>query len=226
MILRGLVVLLVCMNLGVGLWWALHRPAAVAPPPPTESGVGGLVLLGEAEASASGLPVEVDAAPVPMPAAPACLSLGPFETPARLRAAMAALAPVAARIQFREVQAEALRGYRVYLPAAASREQALASVRALAARGIRDYYVVTAGEQENTVSLGLFRDLANAEARRDEVAALGFEPRLEPRTERDATWWIDLAAEASLDWRAAVGDTRGLEARPVPCEGDVPAGSR
>ncbi|WP_043800077.1 SPOR domain-containing protein [Arenimonas malthae] len=218
MMVRGLVVLLACMNLAVGLWWWLHVPAVAAPPPPMESGVGGLVLLGEAEAPAPPDAVELAAVPMPLPDAPLCLSIGPFATPAQLRSAMNALTPLAARIQFRELPATELRGYRVFLPASGSREQALATARQLAARGVRDYYVVTAGEEENTISLGLFRELANAEKRRDEVASQGFQPSLEPRTEQAAQWWIDLAAEPGLDWAAAIGEAEGLEARPAPCQ--------
>jgi hypothetical protein len=153
-----------------------------------------------------------------MPDTPGCLSIGPFATPAELRAAMAALTPGAARIQFREVEATQLRGYRVYLPASGSREAALDVARQLAARGVRDYYVVTAGDEENTVSLGLFRDLANAEKRRDELSAQGFAPVLEPRTEAAAQWWIDLAAEPGFDWRALLPGATGVDARPVACE--------
>lgn len=220
MILRGLVVLLLCMNLGVGLWWWRHSAPVPAPPPATELGTGSLVLLGEAEAPPTPEQIDAGLPPVPMPAAPACLSLGPFESPAAMRAAVTALTPLAARIQFREVQADALRYYRVFLPAAPSREQALATARAMAARGVADYYVVTAGEQENTVSLGQFRELANAEARRAQITGLGFEARLEPRTERVAQWWIDLAGEAGLDWRGALGAPVGIVARPVACGGD------
>src|SRR5690606_12658482 len=151
MILRGLVVLLACMNLGVALWWWLHAPPSPPAAPPLPSGVASLVLLGEVEAPPSSDLVELASVPVPLPATPACLSIGPFETPAQLRTAMSALTPLVARIQYRELQATSLRGYRVFLPAAATREQALASARELAARGVRDYYVVTAGEQENTV---------------------------------------------------------------------------
>lgn len=218
MIARGLVVLLVCMNLAVGLWWWRHAPPADATPPPAEQGIGGLVLLSEAEPAAPPDAVELAAVPVPMPEAPECLSIGPFATPADLRTAMNALSPLAARIQFREVPATELRGYRVFLPAAGSREQALAMARQLASRGVRDYYVVTAGAEENTVSLGLFRELANAEKRRDEVAAQGFEPKLEPRTEQASQWWIDLAGERGLPWRDALGGAPGLEARPVACQ--------
>lgn len=218
MILRGLVVLLVCLNLGVGAWWLAQPAPAAAPPPPIGAGVGSLVLLGEAEAPPTADEMDVGAAPVPMPAEPGCLTLGPFATPAELRAAMAALTPSVARIQFREVAATQLRGYRVYLPASGSREAALAAARQLAARGVRDYYVVTAGDQVNTVSLGLFRDLANAEKRRADLAAQGFAPVLEPRTDAGAQWWIDLAAEPGFDWQSQLPAAKDIQARPVACE--------
>jgi len=219
MILRGLAVFLLCLNLGVALWWIAHPGAVVAPPPPLAAGTGSLVLLGEAEAPPPSDQAEVGAVPVPMPAMAACLSLGPFDTPAELRVAMNALTPHVARIQFREVAATELRGYRVFLPAAGNREAALATARQLAARGVRDYYVVTAGEQENTVSLGLFRDLDNAGKRRDELTALGFQPVLEPRTTHAPAWWIDLAAEAGFDWKARLPHSDGIDAKPVACDG-------
>ena len=40
MILRGLVVLLVCLNLGVGAWWLAQPVPAPDPPPPIDAGVG------------------------------------------------------------------------------------------------------------------------------------------------------------------------------------------
>ena len=218
MITRSIVVLLVCMNLAVGLWWFVHEAPAETPPPPLETGVGGLVLLGEAELPALPDAAELAGVPLPMPERPACMSLGPFGTPAELRAAMNALTPLAARIQYREVPATEVRGYRVFLSAAASREEALAAARQLAARGVRDYYVVTAGDQENTVSLGLFRDLANAEKRRDELSAQGFAAVLEPRTEDAAQWWIDLAAEPGFEWQPLLPRATGIEARAVACE--------
>ena len=217
MITRGIVVLLACMNLAVGLWWFFHRPAEVVAPPPLENGVGGLVLLGEADVPATPDAIELAGVPVPMPEQPVWMSLGPFDTPAELRAAMNALTPLAARIQYRELPATEVRGYRVFLPASASREQALAAARQLAARGVRDYYVVTAGDQENTVSLGMFNELANAQRRRDEIAAQGFSAQLEARTEQATQWWIDLVAGPGLDWSAALGQPRGVEARVAEC---------
>src|SRR5690606_26040799 len=99
MSLRGLVVLLACMNLDVALWWWLHTPPSPPAVPPLPAGVASLVLLGEVEAPLSPEQAEAAAVPLPLPDAPACLSIGPFETPAQLRAAMSALTPLVSRIQ-------------------------------------------------------------------------------------------------------------------------------
>jgi hypothetical protein len=214
--LRAVLLLLVCMNLGVGLWWSLHRDVDHQPLPPLEKGVSGLTLLREVERSPLPAAAELDAAPTPLADMPVCLSIGPFETPADLRAAMARLMPEVGRIQFRELPATALRGYRVYLPAAPSRGEALAAARALAARGLRDYYVVTAGDQQNTVSLGMFRDLENATRRQSEVQALGYAAAVEARTESVPQYWVDVAAPEGFDWTRVLPGAQ-VEARTVPC---------
>lgn len=216
MILRALVLLLLCMNLGVAAWWATHREPPAAAIAPTEKGVASLTMLSEAERRPAADAAELSVDPEPLSTGSACLSIGPFATPADLRRAMNALLPNVERIQFREVAAVAVRGYRVFLPAAANRAEALAIARALSASGVADYYVVTAGDQQNTVSLGIFRELENATQRRDQVAALGYNPSVETRTEPVPQWWIDLAAPAGFDWRALVPD-QGLQANSAPC---------
>lgn len=214
--LRALILLLACMNLGVAIWW-LSQSEPVAPtPPPTDRDVPTLVLLGEVEDRPGPDAAELAVAPELLRPDALCLSIGPFATPADLRRAMDRLLPRVERIQFREVAAVALRGYRVYLSPASSRAEALATARALAAKGITDYYVVTAGEQQNTVSLGIFRDLSNATQRRDAVVALGYAPIIEPRTEQVPEWWIDLAAAPGFDWKAVLPDP-ALQARSAPC---------
>jgi len=215
--LRALLLLLLCMNLGVAAWWATHRDPPRPAPPAIERGVPSLRLLSEVERRPVGDPAaELAEAPTPLSADAQCLSLGPFETPADLRLAMDRLLPRVERIQFREVAGTALRGYRVYLPAAASRQAALDVARRLAAQGISDYYLVTAGPHQDTVSLGGFRDLDAATQRRDRVAALGYSPIIEPRTEAVSQWWIDLAAAPGLDWKALV-PSESLQARAAPC---------
>jgi hypothetical protein len=135
-----------------------------------------------------------------------------------MRGALNALTPYVSRIQYREAHATETRGYWVYLPATSSREQALAIARQLSAKGVRDYYVVTAGDQQNTISLGLFRDRGNAEKRRNEVAALGFVPDLVTRTEELPVYWLDFATDPqhTFDWREHVAQ-RDLREEPAIC---------
>ena len=216
MLLRALILLLVCMNLGVAGWWMLHRDAQARPLPANEPGIATLTLYSEAGHGAVPRPVPGTNDAPAVSADAVCQSLGPFETSQSLRKAMDALLSKVERIQFREVDAMALRGYRVYLPAGADRAQAQATARDLSAKGITDYYVVTAGDQLNTVSLGIFRELENASKRRDEVVALGYNAVVEPRTEPVKQWWIDLAAAPGFDWRAVLGD-KELKAVAAPC---------
>jgi len=218
MLPRVLVILLLAMNIGVAVWWALkpdYEPRRFAP---TEPAVAGLELLSEIETRGS----VAELAEAPQPMAPSddavCQRIGPFLTQADLRRAIGALTPAVQRIQFRETRTLARRGYWVYMPAQASREAALATARELAARGLRDYYVVTAGDRQNTISLGLFRELANARQRQSDVQSMGFSAELGERTEDVPQYWIDLAAEAGFDWRAQMGGYAGVEARRIDCE--------
>lgn len=186
---------------------ATAEPAALPPPAP-ESAPQAIV------------PAVTDAAAAPAADAAeiVCFSIGPFQSLADLRRVSAALEPALQRQQVREAKGIEARGYRVYLPAFASRQEALQTARALEGRGLRDYYVVTAGSGENTVSLGLFRELANAEARRDEVRGYGYEARLEPRNEEVTRWWLDIATRADSGWRERAGNFPGTHVETMVCQ--------
>lgn len=220
MFVRALFLLLLALNIG-GACWLVFAQKPAAPPAATDPGVPKLVLLAERDGEGPLATAELAEAPeTPVDRAnDQCRTLGPFPTQADLRAAMNALTPLTKRIQFRETHATQTRGYWVYLPAMASREQALATARALSAKGVRDYYVVTAGDQQNTISLGLFREPANAEKRRNEIGALGFKPQTNTRTEDLPQYWIDLAllGDQPLDWRARVPAPRDLREETIDC---------
>src|SRR5690606_31031057 len=70
--------------------------------------------------------------PVPAPASAVvreCLRLGPFAAEAEAKAALARLAGMAERSRLHAVPGKAAAGYRVLIPAAASREEAQATVK-------------------------------------------------------------------------------------------------
>lgn len=220
MLARLLLLSLLLMNLGVAAWWWLRPTPAPAPAPAPVEGVARLQLLSEVEnAGRINEAPERVGAPEPRGGNPglACLRIGPFLTQADLRRAVAALTPAVERLQVSESRVLTDRGHWVFLPAQGTREAALATARELSAKGLRDYYVVTAGDRENTISLGLFRDLPNAEARRAEVEGLGFTPMLQERREETPNYWVEFAAGADLDWRAQLGGYTGVDASPIDC---------
>lgn len=220
MFIRALFLLLLALNVGGACWFAFAAPHA-APMPATDAGVPKLVLLAERDGAGDVATAELAAAPESKAdlANDTCRSIGPFSNQADLRAAMNALTPMTRRIQFRETHTTQTRGFWVYLPAMPSREQALTTARALSAKGVRDYYVVTAGDQQNTISLGLFHDQGNAERRRAEIAALGFTPQTNARTEDLPSYWLDfaLAGNGAFDWRGKLAAVRDLREEPISC---------
>jgi hypothetical protein len=226
MVLRLLFVLLIALNIAVGAWLVLGQDDAHVRSA-TDPDVPALQLLSERPAPPASTPIAAAAAPVPesssapSPATPGsatnarsnsssrvytCIAIGPFATPLDLRNARSALTAQAARMRSRQEQTTQSRGWWVYLPASASRDQALAQARRLSAANIKDYFVVGAGDQPNTVSLGLFKDPANARKRRDEVVAAGFPAQMSERTETVPEYWLDLAVadNAHFDWRSRV----------------------
>jgi hypothetical protein len=222
MFLRVLFLLLLALNLGVAGWLYFAPPPRAAEFAMSDPGIPPLVLVAEREAgSRTVAAAELASAPESRSelSRDHCLSIGPFPTQADMRGAMNKLTPLVERLQFREARATQSRGYWVYLPAMDSREQALGVARQLSAKGVRDYYVVTAGDQQNTISLGLFRDQANAERRRSEIAALGFAPQLIQRTEDLPVYWVDFADDPAhpVNWRSLMPDMVDIREQPVAC---------
>ncbi len=220
MLARILFLLLLTMNLAAVAWW--YSRAQAPAPAPVVSRAPTLMLLSERDSAAmSQAAAAADAAraPVDPNVAPAvCSSLGPFKDQTALKRGVDLLTPQVTRIQYQESSSVTTRGYWVYLPALDSRDAALKSARQLNAAGVRDYYVVTAGDHENTVSLGLFRDRDNAARRQSQIAALGFPARLEERTEVERAWWIEFERENAEppDYSQLPGATQ-LTLKPRGC---------
>ena len=220
MIARVLIVVLAVLNLGAGLWWALHRPAPADAVVAASPGVARLQLWREAGAAAAApVPEAAPAAPdlaapaamhtVPAPAAlpdpavaeaparavvPHCYSYGPYPDRAAAQAARARLGRLE-RSALRELPVPAAPGtsYRVFLPAAADDAAVEASVRKLTAAGSGDYYEIRGAENANGIALGLYRKRDGAEARLAELQRAGIRARIETQGAPASQWWLDAA---------------------------------
>ncbi len=221
MFVRVLLLLLLALNAGAGCWLYFAPRMSHGAMSAADTGVPKLVLLSETDHGPNASIAEM-ATPAETSAdlrEDICASIGPFATQADMRAAVNALTPLVSRIQFRETRVTEVRGYWVYLPAPANRERALAIARQLSSQGVSDYYIVTAGEQPNTISLGLFHDPANAEKRRSEILALGFKAEVVQRSDEVPVYWVDYAQNGAqpLDWRARLSARSELHQQPIEC---------
>ena len=220
MFTRLLFLLMFAANIGLAAWLWLSPQAVAHTPPSHDAGVAQLILLSE-RSDDVGNAAELADRPLSMAelGALTCTRIGPFPSQADMRRAMSALTPITERIQFSETRAVKSRGWWVYMPAFDTRDLALRNARALAAKGIRDYYVVTAGDQQNTISLGLFRERGNAENRRAELIGMGFDAAMRERTDEAPEYWLEyaIAPERAFNWKDRVPDASGIDGTPTPC---------
>lgn len=208
MFLRLLFVLLTALNIAVGAWLLLGQPYGRGGTP-SDPGVTELRLLSELPETGPTPPAAAVSAAASVPSHGrrySCLALGPFATQRDLRDARQALSAQATRMRSRQEHASQTSGWWVYLPASASRAQALAQAQRLDQHHVGDYFVVSSGDQTNTISLGLFKDPDNARKRRDEVVTAGFPARMAERSETVPEYWLDLVIADSdrFDWRSRV----------------------
>ncbi|MFC3192629.1 SPOR domain-containing protein [Marinicella sediminis] len=122
-----------------------------------------------------------------------CFSAGPFDIEANVHAAAEIVNPVVLKSNIRKITTTQEAGYWVYLPALSSRAEALKKGRELAAAFVKDYYVVTSGDNENSISLGLYREPYNADSRIAELQKKGFQVNKEIRIEQWPEFWLDFS---------------------------------
>ncbi|AWH19981.1 SPOR domain-containing protein [Stenotrophomonas sp. ZAC14D2_NAIMI4_6] len=155
-------------------------------------------------------------APEKPAAPPRCIALGPFADRAAAVAAQGRTGSLLAPARLREQPAASGSArYRVLLPAAASRDDAQATVKRIVAAGLSDYYIIGQGEEANAIALGQYRNREGAERRMAAVQAAGFQPRLVASGEA-GQWWLEgqLASgsePAQVQQRSAAAQQRSLD---------------
>jgi len=206
---RWLALALLALNLLMGLLWLQSNPEPAAersPLPPLDDSLPRLELVEEmSQATAD-------------PNAEQCYTIGPLPTLLAQQRADDRLRAFASAQRTRQTTADSDRGWWVYLPAS-SRAEATSLSRELAQRGVEDYYVVTSGAMENSVSVGLYQSIDNARARQARIRGFGFDAQLEVRRESIPQFWIDyrIAPDERSPWRFIVRASPGAQHREIPC---------
>ncbi len=193
MFTRILFVALLLINIGFFVWHQRFAPQPRDQFKPTEPGVTQLMKLSEIDPQSEQWTHKPTTEPEEV-LNQTCFSVGPFTAQSELQPVVETLTPLVVKTRVRKITTTQEAGYWVYLPASENREEALQMGRQLAAAGVRDYYVVTSGQHENTVSLGLYREQANADKRIAELARKGFQVLKEVRIEQWPEFWLDYSA--------------------------------
>ncbi|MCG5515300.1 MULTISPECIES: SPOR domain-containing protein [unclassified Ectothiorhodospira] len=213
--MRVLFVLLVLFNLGyLGfvLWSdAPSSPsAAISPVSVDRPDVPLLQRLGEQQPPAPGSQVQASTW--------GCFSLGPFDDDLVARRALLDWEAAGARGMIRPAQAARPASYWVILPPHDGSQGAEAARQRLNDEGVDDHYVITEGEHEQGLSLGLFSSKERARRRQVQIQGLGLEPRVMTRYREQTVYWVDLEIHRALDVgaRPAVGPGLQWQARVCP----------
>jgi len=235
MLVRAFIVLLLVLNLGVAAWWLTRAPPPAPAPIEPPLGVARLQLVSEARppartpAPAMLTPTTVANAPTATPAAPEvpmlpapqqCFSFGPFATQAATDAAKAKLQPQVQRLVARtETAAAAAKGWRVYLPAQASLEEAQATAQRITAAGFDDLIVVREGSEANSIALGRYRSEDAAKKRVEALTKAGFAARTAALGEEGAAIanWLDVIADEAFDAARTQAAIAAPQRRKLDC---------
>ena len=200
-------------------------PATAVPAVPTPAAATPAAPGKPAEPVKTPEPMAAVAKPAPEPVAekpaapavpPRCLALGPFADRAAATAAQSRAGNLLSQVRLREQPAASGSArYRVLLPAAASRDDAQATVKRIVAAGLSDYYIISQGDETNAIALGQYRNREGAERRMAAVQAAGFQPRLVASGDA-GQWWLEgqLATgsePAQAQQRSGAAQQRSLE---------------
>ncbi|HEX9208292.1 MAG TPA: SPOR domain-containing protein [Steroidobacteraceae bacterium] len=149
-------------------------------------------------------------------AAATCVSVGPFASAAQAEAASAALQRLGFAVRPPRAATDEVRvGSWVRVPHLATPEDATNALTTLQAAGLKDAYVVSEGEPDTTVSVGVFADPAKAAEVARTVAAAGFTPEVSDRMRTLDVLWLDIDRQAN-------GSLPALDAITSRPNGDLP----
>lgn len=213
--MRYFFILILLSNIGFMVWSQRVAEPSREAFTVTDPGIRKIELLSEITTQTRTTPVTSTDVPQVQQI---CFSMGPFDSEAGIQASQEQLTPLVLKTNIRELTTTQEAGYWVYLPALPTRSEALAKGRELAAAKVKDYYVVTAGNHENTVSLGLYREQYNADNRIAELTRKGFNVQKEVRIEQWPEYWLDFSVTEEQKSTLPELNTNTISSNEVICQ--------
>lgn len=178
-----------------------------------------LVLLSEV---APGTPPQV-AATAALPAL--CPVVGPWADRAAADQAARSLRSSGYSLQIKEVSVAVDRLHWVFLPAQASRDEALRLLRELQAKGV-DSFVVSDGADANSISLGYFSSADSARGLMVKMQTAGYPAEVRETARQSLEYWLQVdhasIGDEGAALRALLGATPTIRGNHVACHAEDP----
>jgi len=130
-------------------------------------------------------------------AADLCLDIGPFDKPEARDALGTWLQDLVASTHTRAELERTRQFFWVYLEPTDSAETARRNLDELADKGVSDYMLISRGDLENAISLGLFKSQDSVNRRLAELSEKGYKPVVVPRFEVAERYYISAQLAAS-----------------------------
>lgn len=206
--MRLLFLFLLIVNLLFGAWIYTQPEKQAAAIPPLPSGLDRVLLL-QAKAPSEPLSsMQVDpstsadpepkAVPTDQQEGPFCYTLGPFNDESAIADIKQQLSEKLSDMHVRRREERERHRYWVYIPSLGSRAQAAEVSKALAGKHIKDYYIVRSGEDNNSISLGHFKEKKHADWRLKQLKKLGFDVQMEVIYRQYNLYWLDYRVDSPI----------------------------
>lgn len=195
---------------GIPLLQLVQAPSPARQPDPAAAPPARTVETGsEREAVADATPKlpsprpESDPKPEPakLPTTRAiCVNLGPYDQQALAEQGRQRLDAINQRASVRQVPGSGARNYRVLLPAQADKQTAQAIVERIGQAGFKDYLLIGAGNEANSIALGVYGSRDSALKRQSALQAAGFDAQIVATGEKNPPqWWLNVRTDASAN---------------------------
>ena len=147
-----------------------------------------------------------------------CYRIGPLSDAAAAAALSTRLAQQGLNATVDKVRTKQSDGYWVYLPPM-SHDEAVGISEDLSSKGIKDYFI----GKDNYISLGIFNGPQSAEQRRQQIADMGYAPKVEKHFTTQEQYWLAVRIEAGstvsdADWESALSATPDVQSEPARCD--------
>ncbi len=120
-----------------------------------------------------------------------CYTLGPFLDRQIADVTAAEIKAIGFPVTQRSLVEREIKHYWIYLAPFKDDRAAQQASKKLAKNRVKDYFIVTAEENRNAISLGLFKRKGGAQRRARRISELGFQPEIEVRYRDRTYYWLD-----------------------------------